>query len=105
MRIKKVNGRWVVRCSRRGAVGWEPIEAWQVESVEVSGSSRQSLEWGRDGAAILGWFELGETRAELYEGKCTEPPVVEAQATPWQRAVGWARELLGAGSHYRLVGC
>jgi hypothetical protein len=103
MRITRIDGRWVITCRRNRT--WEPIEAWQVESVRKNVSERELGRWGADGRQVLEWFELGDVRAGLYDAAETEIPVVEAQATPWQRALGWVRAFLGNPSPYRLVGC
>lgn len=83
----------------------EPIEAWQIEAVERLPGDRESREWGMNGAVILSWFDLGETRSQLYDTPLTELPEVVAQSTVWERVKGWFMTLAGNPPlPYRLVG-
>ena len=103
MRITKVNGYWVLRGERHAT--WEPIEAAQIEEVRGHDEPTDCRLGGKGGAQALRWFQLGDTRSDFYQDPFGETPVMEAQATPWERAISWMRTLFGSPSPYRLVGC
>ena len=86
--------------------GIEPIEPWQIISVERVEEDEEPAAWGRDGRDVLAWFDLGEVREQFDEPSQVAQlediePEVPAKVP---RILQWFRSLLVGSPRYRLAG-
>jgi hypothetical protein len=87
------------------APSWEPVEAWQIVSVERL-DAQEYARWGADGDQVVAWFDRGDLESWAAMNRWTDAltPSTRPQRRGWRRWVARLRDWIVAPQRWELAG-